>query len=131
MKIRALIVDDEPLGRKLIRKLLEGEADFEIIAECADGRSAVVAINRHRPDLLFLDVQMPELGGCEVLEKVEQMPVVIFVTAYDQFALKAFEAHALDYLLKPFDEERFYKTLSRVKAHFSRHEAATLTSRLT
>jgi two-component system LytT family response regulator len=131
MKIRTLIVDDEPLGRKLIRKLLEGETEFEIIGECADGRSAVVSINRHRPDLVFLDVQMPELGGFEVLEQVEQMPVVIFVTAYDQFALKAFEAHALDYLLKPFDEERFYKALTRVKAHFSGHEAAALTARLT
>lgn len=130
MKIRALIVDDEPLGRKVIRKLLERETDFEIIGECADGRNAVASINRHRPDLVFLDVQMPELGGFQVLEKVEHMPVVVFITAYDQFALKAFEAHALDYLLKPVDEDRFYKALARVKNHLSRHEAGALTARL-
>jgi two-component system LytT family response regulator len=116
-KVRTLIVDDEPLAREGVRSLLESEPDIEIIGECGDGRSAVLAIEKQRPDLVFLDVQMPELDGFGVLEtlELESLPVVIFVTAYDQYALKAFEVHALDYLLKPFDRERFNKALSRAK----------------
>lgn len=117
MKIRALIVDDEPLARERLRTLLRKEPDFEIAGECSDGARAVAAIERIRPDVVFLDVQMPEADGFAVVEAVgaKAMPVVVFVTAYDKYALKAFEAHALDYLLKPFDRERFQATLARVR----------------
>jgi len=116
-KIRALIVDDEPLAREAIRECLLEDADVEIAGEVGDGPSAVSAIKNQRPDLLFLDVQMPEMDGFSVLRALEpeKMPVTIFVTAYDKYSLQAFEAHALDYLLKPFDEERFQKALQRGK----------------
>ncbi|MGO8699074.1 MAG: LytR/AlgR family response regulator transcription factor [Limisphaerales bacterium] len=115
MSIRALIVDDEQLARDRLRQLLQNEAEIEIAGECADGREAVAAIKKCRPDLVFLDVQMPELDGFGVLEAVgeENMPAVVFVTAHDRFALRAFEVHAVDYLLKPFDQERFQKALRR------------------
>src|ERR1044071_6759260 len=105
MKIRTLVVDDEPLARERLRKLLEAEPDMEIVGECADGTEALATAGQERPDLIFLDVQMPELDGFGVIAALEgtPMPAVIFVTAYDRFALKAFEVHALDYLLKPFD----------------------------
>ena len=117
MSIRALIVDDEPLARERIRMLLTDEPQIEIVAESANGTEALRDIQRLTPDLVFLDVQMPELTGFEVLYRLEQtrMPVIIFVTAYDQYALKAFEAGALDYLLKPFDNARFVHALSRAK----------------
>ena len=120
-KIRVLIVDDEPLAREGVRSMLERESDIDIIEECSDGRSAILAIEKQVPDLVFLDVQMPELNGFGVLEALEikQMPVVIFVTAYDQHALKAFEVHALDYLLKPLDAERFQKALERAKTQIA------------
>ena len=109
MPIRTLIVDDEPLGRQRIRHLLDQEDDVTVIGECANGEEAVAAIDKHTLDLVFLDVQMPVLDGFAVLEAVgaAQMPVVIFVTAYDQYALHAFDVHALEYLLKPFGRERF------------------------
>jgi two-component system LytT family response regulator len=112
-----LIVDDEALARERIRQLLDKEADIEILGECADGRDAVTAIGQLKPDLVFLDVQMPELDGFGVLEQLDRraMPAIVFVTAYDQFALRAFEVHALDYLLKPFDSGRFKKALERVR----------------
>lgn len=115
MPIRVLIVDDEPLARDTIRLLLEDRAPFEIIGECKDGEEAVAAIQADKPDLVFLDIQMPGKNGFDVVRAVgpEQMPVVIFATAYDQYALQAFEAHALDYLLKPYDDERFEKALDR------------------
>src|SRR5260221_14588633 len=105
MNIRTLIIDDEPLARERLRKLLEDEPEIEVIGECSDRREALAAIQEHSPDLIFLDGQMPELDGFSVLAalKGEKMPVVIFVTAHDKFALKAFEVHAVDYLLKPFD----------------------------
>src|SRR5581483_1128076 len=117
VKIRTLIVDDELLARRNLSSLLELEPDFELIGECAEGRSAVAAIAATRPDLVFLDVQMPLVDGFGVLAEVatERMPLVIFVTAYDQFAVKAFEAQALDYLLKPFRRERFRASLDRVR----------------
>jgi len=117
MKIRALIVDDEPLARERLRTLLEADPDVEIAGECSSGRAAVAAIEKHAPDLVFLDVQMPHLDGFGVLEAIgpERMPATIFVTAYDQYALRAFEVQALDYLLKPFDRERFHKALRRAK----------------
>ena len=116
-RIRALVVDDEPLARDMIREMLENDSDVEIVAECTNGREAVEAIKSLKPDLVFLDVQMPELGGFEVLESFDRdsTPYVIFVTAYDQYAVRAFEVHAFDYLLKPFDHERFDAAWHRVK----------------
>jgi two-component system LytT family response regulator len=129
-KIRTLIVDDEPLARERIVDMLLGDADVEIIGECGDGLAAVAAIEAHNPDLLFLDVQMPELDGFDVLEAIEQTPMIVFVTAYDQYALRAFEVHALDYLLKPFDRERFDKALQRVKYQIARERAGTMNREL-
>lgn len=113
MKTRTLIVDDELLARERLRQLLRDEPDIEIVGECADGEQALAAIRREAPDLIFLDVQMPELDGFGVLEAVttEPPPVIVFVTAHDKFALRAFEVHAADYLLKPFDRERFKTAL--------------------
>jgi len=129
-KIRTLIVDDEPLAREKIVDMLFGDAEIEIIGECGDGLAAVAAIEAHKPDLLFLDVQMPELDGFGVLEAIEQMPVIIFVTAYDQYALRAFEVRALDYLLKPFDRERFDKALQRAKHQIERERAGAVNREL-
>jgi two-component system, LytTR family, response regulator len=114
-KIRALVVDDEPLARERVLTLLQHETDVEVVGECSDGGQAVSAIQQHSPDLVFLDVQMPGCDGFEVIQNIgtERMPMVIFVTAYDQYALRAFEVHALDYLLKPFDEERLNEALDR------------------
>ncbi|HEX3949513.1 MAG TPA: LytTR family DNA-binding domain-containing protein [Steroidobacteraceae bacterium] len=119
MKLRAIVVDDEPIARLRIRRLLDAESNVELIAECADGEAAVVAICREGPELVFLDIQMPEMDGFEVVKQVgvERMPVTIFVTAHDQYALRAFEAHALDYLLKPFGKARFTEALNRAKQH--------------
>jgi two-component system LytT family response regulator len=116
-KIRSLIVDDELLARARINELLARETDIEVVGECANGTDAVTAIAEHIPDLVFLDVQMPELNGFGVLERLSSgpLPVIVFVTAHDAYALKAFEVHALDYLLKPFDRERFQRTLDRAR----------------
>ncbi|HKC46970.1 MAG TPA: LytTR family DNA-binding domain-containing protein [Gemmatimonadales bacterium] len=115
--IRALIVDDEPAARDAIRSLLAGDADIHIVGECADGRTALRAIASTSPDLLFLDVQMPEMDGFTMLRQLEpeRLPVVVFVTAFDQYALRAFDVHATDYLLKPFDDDRFREAVSRAK----------------
>ena len=119
MKVRTIIADDELMARKRLRRFLQQQPDAEIVAECADGREAVAAIKQFAPNLLFLDIQMPEMDGFEVLHEIgsEAMPVVIFVTAYDEFALKAFEANAIDYLLKTFDYERFAKAYRRAVAY--------------
>lgn len=116
-RIRTLIVDDEPIARRTLRLLLEADPDVELVGEC-DGVEAVAAIEALRPDLLFLDVQMPEVDGFQVLEQagIETVPAVVFVTAYGQHALHAFEVDAVDYLLKPFDDDRFATTLRRVKS---------------
>ena len=115
--IRALVIDDEPLAREMIREMLEGDPEVEIIGECGNGRTAVEEINSKSPDLIFLDIQMPEMGGFEVLESLNShKPYVIFVTAYDQYAVRAFEVHALDYLLKPYDQERFTTAWQLAKA---------------
>ena len=123
MSIRVLVVDDEPLARNSIRRFLKNNAEVEVIAECGDGESAVAAILTKRPDLVFLDVQMPEIDGFEVLRRigVEQMPAIIFVTAFDRYALQAFDANAIDYLLKPFGKERFERALARAKTHIGGH----------
>ena len=130
--IRTLIVDDEPLAREGIRGLLEKDADIEIVGEAANGADAVVAVRSLMPDLVFLDVQMPELNGFEVLERLGpyRVPVVIFVTAFDEYALGAFEVHALDYLLKPFDDERFERALDHAKQRLRQNKAQELTDRM-
>ena len=115
-KWKALIVDDEELARQLLREMLTSHPEIEIVAECASGMEAVKAAAEHKPDLLFLDVQMPKLTGFDVLELIEREGLaVIFVTAYDQYATKAFDVHAVDYLLKPFSRERFEAALERAK----------------
>jgi two-component system LytT family response regulator len=117
MKIRVLVVDDEPLARERLADLVAAEPDLELVGQCANGNEALAAIRAQKPDLVFLDVQMPERDGFGVLAELEpgKMPAVIFVTAYDQFAIKAFDVHAVDYLLKPFDTERFQKALGRAR----------------
>jgi two-component system LytT family response regulator len=116
-RIRTLIVDDEPLARDRLRSLLEREAGLELIGECGDGKEALEVIRRERPDLVFLDIQMPELDGFDLLAELGpgESPAIVFVTAYDQFAIKAFEVHALDYLLKPFDDERCAAAVGRAR----------------
>jgi two-component system LytT family response regulator len=130
--IRALIVDDEVLARRRIRNLLRGRVEFSVIGECANGHDALSAIKRRAPDLVFLDVQMPDLDGFGVLEELaaEQLPVIIFVTAYDQYAVRAFEFHALDYLLKPFDDERFEKTLEWAQTQIEQRQFLQLSERM-
>jgi two-component system, LytTR family, response regulator len=116
-KWKALIVDDEELARKLLREMLNAHPEIEVVAECGNGMEAVKAAAEHKPDLLFLDVQMPKLTGFDVLELMErESAAVIFVTAYDQYAMKAFDVHAVDYLLKPFSRERFEAALERAKS---------------
>jgi len=114
-KIRAVIVDDEDLARQVLRELLAEHPEVEVAAECANGFEAVKAVTELRPDLLFLDIQMPKLDGFEVLELIGTDMAIIFATAYDQHALRAFEVHAVDYLLKPFGRERFEQALARAK----------------
>jgi two-component system, LytTR family, response regulator len=128
LKIRALIVDDEPLARSRIKTFLQAEPQVEVVGECSNGEEALEAIQQKAPGLLFLDIQMPGLNGFEVLEALEpqKIPAVIFVTAYDQYALKAFEVHAVDYLLKPFDRERFSRALGRAKEQSERQAAGGL-----
>lgn len=128
MKIRTIIVEDEPLARERLRALLEADPEIQVIAECADGRDAVAQIRQLAPDLVFLDVQLPELDGFGVLAALSggTLPGVVFVTAYDKFALKAFEVHALDYLLKPFDRTRFQSALQRAKDHLARRHPGEL-----
>lgn len=130
--IRALIVDDEPLARERIAALLAPDPEVDIAGTCVDGVAAVDAIRDLAPDLVFLDVQMPEVDGFEVVARigVDRMPVVVFVTAFDRHALKAFDAHALDYLLKPFDEDRFREALSRAKSAIRAARAADLEERM-
>jgi two-component system, LytTR family, response regulator len=122
VKLRALIVDDELVARRRIRRLLTAEPDIVVAGECADGASAVNAIERERPDLVFLDIQMPELDGFGVLRRIDlrELPSIVFVTAYDRYALRAFDVHAIDYLLKPFTRERFRRALGRAREQIRR-----------
>jgi len=130
--IRAVIVDDEPLAREGVRLHLENEPDVEVIGEAGSGEEAVTLIETVRPDLLFLDVQMPGLDGFGVLEALgpAHMPVTIFTTAFDQFALRAFDAHAIDYVLKPYDAERFSKAVERARTQLSGRRRAQMDDRL-
>jgi two-component system LytT family response regulator len=131
-KIRVLVADDEPLARERLRTLLSGEDWLELVAECQDGMQAIEAIPRLQPDLVFLDVQMPGMTGVEVVSQVgaDAMPSTIFVTAYDQYAVKAFEFAALDYLVKPFDDERFEQAFDRARKLLELQEVGRMTRRL-
>src|SRR5437762_7881557 len=111
--MKAIIIDDEPLARIIVKEYLQKYSEIEITQECDDGFEGVKAIQQHQPDLIFLDIQMPKINGFEMLELIDQPPAVIFTTAFDEYAIKAFEAHAIDYLLKPFDQERFDKAIAK------------------
>jgi len=130
--MRTIIADDEPLALKKLRMLLSAEPGVQIVAECADGAQTVKALQACRPDLLMLDIHMPDLDGFEVLSRIpaEQMPVVIFTTAYDRFAVRAFEAHALDYLLKPFDQDRLHQAIKRARAELLKADDRETTHRI-
>lgn len=132
MHLRILIVDDEPLARERVRLLLAEEPDVEVLGECANGPEAIDAIEAHRPDLVFLDIQMPEVSGFDVLRALppDTWPLVIFVTAHDRHAIEAFEIRALDYLLKPFKRARFRLALARAREHLEARETAGLNARL-
>jgi two-component system LytT family response regulator len=131
-KIRTLIVDDEPLARERLANLLQPLDDIEIVGQCRDGEEAITAIHDFTPDLVFLDIQMPTMNGFEVIEAIgsDRMPLVIFVTAYDQHALRAFQVRALDYLLKPFDRDRFTDALQRARKQLERDETGDVGRRL-
>ena len=131
--IRVLVVDDEPLARSGISELVRRDPELTVVGECADGRSAIEAVRRLTPDLMLLDVQMPEYDGFEVLAQLDpaRMPAIIFTTAYDQFAVRAFEVHALDYLVKPFDDARFSEAVVRAKATIKRAQDGELKQKIT
>lgn len=131
-KIRTMVIDDEPVARERIVGFLQEEQDMEVVGECTDGQQAVSAIRQQHPDLVFLDVQMPACDGFAVIRQVgaDHMPPVVFVTAYDDYALKAFEVHAIDYLLKPFGRDRFQQTLHHAREHLERRRAGDLGRRL-
>lgn len=131
-KIRTIVIDDEINAREGLCSLLGADSDIEVIASCKLGSEAVIKINSLKPDLIFLDIQMPEIDGFKVLELIDPacMPITIFVTAYDQYALKAFKVHALDYILKPFDDETFYKALNRAKQYFDLSDKKELQKKL-
>jgi len=130
--IRTLIADDESLARERVRDMLASDPQIEIIAECLNGQEAIEAIQQYSPDLVFLDVEMPGIDGFAVLEALppNQIPTIIFVTAYDQYAVRAFEVYALDYLLKPFDQERFDKAMCRAKEHIAGRRSEVLGQRI-
>jgi two-component system LytT family response regulator len=132
MKIRTLIVDDELLARDRLKRFLRDETDIVVIGECGDGAEAIETIEREKPDLVFLDVQMPEKNGFEVIKSLDSklIPAVVFVTAYDQYALQAFDVHALDYLLKPFNRERFRRAVSRSRELLENRQRGALDERL-
>jgi two-component system LytT family response regulator len=111
--IKAILIDDEPLARSIVKEYLQAYPEIDVLQECNDGFEGIKAITQHKPDLIFLDIQMPKINGFEMLELIEQPPAVIFTTAFDEYAMKAFETHAIDYLLKPFSKERFEKALQK------------------
>lgn len=130
--IRTLVVDDEPLARERLRTLLAAESDIEVVAECTNGREAVRELTAQAPQLLFLDIKMPELDGFGVVDEIQpaNMPATVFVTAYSEFALKAFDCHAIDYLLKPFDRVRFRSALEQVRRRLASDSSAVMSERL-
>ena len=130
--IRAILADDEPVARDLLRGMLASCPDVEVVAECADGEQAVQAIRQERPDVAFLDIRMPRLSGLEAAASLaaDETPYIVFVTAFDDFAVRAFELHALDYLLKPFDESRLSRTVERVRESLKLSRAARTAERL-
>jgi two-component system LytT family response regulator len=130
--VRTVIADDERLARQKLLILLESEPQVKVVAECQDGRQTVSAIHSLRPDMLLLDIQMPDLDGFQVLSEIseEEMPVVIFTSAYDQYAIRAFEANALDYLLKPFDQERLHHALARARSQLGKARDRVITNRI-
>lgn len=134
IKIRTAIIDDEPLAREKIRTFLKSENDIEVIGECKDSLEAIELIKKSKPDLIFLDIKMPGMNAFEMLENiskdVKEIPIIIFTTAFDKYALKAFEVHALDYLLKPFDRERFQLTLNRVRERLKNKNAEQNSSKI-
>lgn len=132
MKIKALIVDDEPIARDRVRRMLREESDVEIVGECGNGKEAVTFINQNKPDLVFLDIQIPEVTGFEVLQTINpaKAPAIIFVTAYDQYAIQAFDVHAIDYLLKPFNRERFKRAVERVREQIEKTTTGKIDERL-
>src|ERR1041385_8503638 len=134
MTVRTLMVDDEAPARRRPRHALKDEPDFEIVGECPNGREAIEAIRRDKPDLMFLDIQMPRLTGFDVCAQLSEagvpLPFIIFCTAYDQYALKAFEVHAIDYLLKPFDRDRFRQALAQARAQLRRSQPPPADPRL-
>jgi two-component system LytT family response regulator len=131
-KVTTIIIDDEALSRRGLELRLQRAPDFEVVAQCASARDALPAIRTHDPDLVFLDIQMPGLSGFELLAQIpsESLPLVVFVTAYDQYAIRAFEARAVDYLLKPIEDERFDATLEKVRAHVRARDALQQRDRL-
>lgn len=131
-QIKSVIIDDEALARRRIKKLLTVKPDIDVVAECNNGKDAIASIERLKPDLVFLDIQMPEMNGFEVIERwdVKNFPVVVFVTAYDSYAIKAFDVNAVDYILKPFDDERFYLALDRACTMIEQKETGAWAKRV-
>lgn len=125
MKIRTLLIDDEALARALLQNFLKANPEFEVIGEAADGFEGIKLIQELNPDVIFLDIQMPKITGLELLELVPNPPIVVFSTAYDQYAIEAFEKNAIDYLLKPFSRERFLKTIEKVKEKMAAQQTST------
>jgi two-component system LytT family response regulator len=119
---RVLIIDDEPLARSIVAEYLQHHPDFQVMQECKDGFEGVKSIQQHQPELIFLDIQMPKINGFEMLELLDQPPPVIFTTAHDEFAIKAFETHAVDYLLKPFSRERFDRAIQKFKSEINKQK---------
>jgi two-component system, LytTR family, response regulator len=132
MKIKTLIVDDEPIARERVRRMVREESDIEVIGECGNGAEAAIFINENKLDLVFLDIQMPEMNGFEVLKSIEpnKTPAIIFVTAYDQYAIRAFDVHAIDYLLKPFNRQRFQHSVERAREQIEQSRGGKMDERL-
>jgi two-component system, LytTR family, response regulator len=128
--IKAILIDDEPLARSIVKEYLQTYPEIQIVEECNDGFEGVKNISKHQPDLIFLDIQMPKINGFEMLELIEDAPDVIFTTAFDEYAIKAFESHAIDYLLKPFSKERFDKAIQKWMVQHNRTEGKPNTQTL-
>ncbi len=128
--MKAIIIDDEPLARMMVKEYLQSYPEIEVVEECNDGFEGMKAIQHHQPDLIFLDIQMPKINGFEMLELIDEPPQVIFTTAFEEYAIKAFDAHAADYLLKPFSKERFDKAIQKLQQHTTNNTKAVVESAL-